>query len=130
MRKRSPDSWGLWLYASSTAHLDAGTRELADILKLPGGHDPQTRVFRLVEAWLRGSVSQLLFVLDNVDLEDTLFKPTESTNVTTPGAASNGSIDFLAIPSYGQTVLTTRYKKVALRSVNVCEIIAIGPMLT
>lgn len=125
----SPNCWVFWIHASSPARLDAGTRELADILRLPGRHDPGTNVLRLVENWLRGSGNQWLLVLDNADVEDVLFKPVDGVDAGSPIVARKRTIDFLAIPSCGQTILTTRHKKVAAQFVDECDIIAVGPMI-
>lgn len=69
-----------------------------------------------------------MLVLDNADVEDVLFKPVDVVNTTSQGTAQKRMIDFLAIPSCGQTVLTTRHNKVASQFVDDCDIITVGPM--
>lgn len=124
-REHSPDCWVFWVHASSPERLYAGIREIADVLQLPGRRDANVDVLELVETWLRGSGKQWLLVLDNADLEDVLFK---QVNSASPNALRKRTIDFLAIPSCGQTVLTTRHKKVALQFVDECDIVTVGPM--
>jgi tetratricopeptide (TPR) repeat protein len=85
-------------------------------------------MLQLVGAWLRGSGKQWLLVLDNADIEAVIFKPVDVINATSPGTAQKRIIDFLAIPSRGQTVLTTRHNKVASQFVDDCDIITVGPM--
>jgi tetratricopeptide (TPR) repeat protein len=120
VKESSPDCWVFWLHASSPERLDAGIRELANVLQLPGRYDTDN-VLRLVEMWLRGSGKKWLLILDNADLEDVLFKPVERTT-------RKRTIDFLAIPSCGQTLLTTRHTNVASQFVDDCDIIIVGPM--
>jgi tetratricopeptide (TPR) repeat protein len=98
---------------------------MADVLQLPGRRDANADVLQLVEQWLRGSGKQWLLVLDNADFEDVLFKPVDTAS---PSAMKKRTIDFLALPSCGQTVLTTRHKKVALQFVDECDIVTVGPM--
>jgi tetratricopeptide (TPR) repeat protein len=69
-----------------------------------------------------------LLILDNADVEDVLFKPVDVVNATSQGTAQKRMIDFLAIPSHGQTVLTTRHNKVASQFVDDCDVITVGPM--
>jgi tetratricopeptide (TPR) repeat protein len=85
-------------------------------------------VLQLVETWLRGSGKPWLLVLDNADVEDALFKPVHGVNATSPGTAQKKIIDFLAIPSCGQTVLATRHNKVASQFVDDCDIITVALM--
>lgn len=85
-------------------------------------------MLQLVETWLRGSGKQWLLVLDNSDLEAVLFEPVDAVNVTSPSTARKRTIDFLAIPSCGQTLLTTRHNKVASQFVDDCDIVTVGPM--
>lgn len=85
-------------------------------------------MLQLVGTWLRGSAKQWLLVLDNADLEAVLFDPVEVVNNTSPSSARKRTVDSLAIPSCGQTLLTTRYNKVASQFVDDCDIITVGPM--
>jgi tetratricopeptide (TPR) repeat protein len=128
-RERSPDCWVFWIHASSPERLKAGLRELADDLQLPERHGAGADILQIVERWLRGSGSKWLLVLDNADLEDVLFRPVNASNPALPNASKKGTIDYLAIPSCGQTILTTRYNKVALQFVDDCNVITVGPMV-
>lgn len=129
MRERSSDCWVFWIHASSSTRLDEGVRELADTLKLPGRDIPEVNILRLVGEWLRGSGSQWLLVLDASDLEDPLFKSMNENNAAASSGLTKRPIDFLAIPSCGQTILTTRNKRIASQFVDDCDIVAIGPMI-
>lgn len=128
MREQVSDSCVFWVHASSTARLDAGIRELAEILKLPRRHDKNINIFQLVESWLRGSGSKWLLVLDNVDCEEVLFQPLDA-NTASSRIPRKKIVDFLAIPSCGQTILTTRYKKVSSKFVDECDVLTLGPMI-
>ena len=98
---------------------DAGLRPLADDLKLPGREDPYVDIPGLVEEWLGGSGRRWLLVLDDVNVGHGLPEPAEYvTDAVSPMGCGNSierMIDFLAICPYGQTIMTTRRKEVALR---------------
>ena len=85
-------------------------------------------MLQIVEKWLRGSGSKWLLILDNADLEDVLFKPVDAVNAAPLKVGKKRVIDCLALPSCGQTVLTTRHKTVASKFVDECDVITVGPM--
>jgi tetratricopeptide (TPR) repeat protein len=101
---------------------------MTEFLRLPGRDEPQVNILKLFGNWLRCSTSQWLLVLDNADVEDVLFKPTETGNSATPGLTMKKPIDYLLVPTHGQTILTTRYQKVATLCLDACDVINIGPM--
>jgi tetratricopeptide (TPR) repeat protein len=129
VKETSPDCWIFWIHASSPERLDIGIREIADALQLLGRQNANVDMLRLVELWLRGSGKQWLLILDNADLEDVLFKPANAGNPALPNASKKRTIDYLAPPSCGMTILTTRHKKVASKFVDHFDIVTVGPMI-
>jgi hypothetical protein len=128
LRERSSEHWVFWLHASSLTRLETSVREMAEFLKLRGWDKPQVNIFQLFGNWLRCSTGHWLLVLDNADLEDVLFEPINAGKNATPGQVSKRPIDYLLVPTHGQIILTTRYLKAALRCVDPCDVLTVGPM--
>jgi tetratricopeptide (TPR) repeat protein len=108
-----------WLHASSSTRLETSVREMAEFLKLPGRDEPQVNILQLFGYWLLCSGSQWLLVIDNADSEDVLFHQMDT---------GKRPLDYLFVPTRGQIILTTRYRAVALRCLDPCDVITVGPM--
>ena len=68
VRQSSPETWVFWIHASSTARIEEGYREIAEVVKLAGREDPKVDILRLVRAWLRDeSNGKWIIVVDNAD---------------------------------------------------------------
>jgi tetratricopeptide (TPR) repeat protein len=130
LRERSPKYWVFWVHASSSTRLETSVREMTELLKLPGRDDSHSNIIQLFGNWLRCSTSQWLLVLDNADVEDVLFNSMDSGNNTTSMQDLKRPIDYLLVPTHGQTILTTRYQRVASRCLDACDVINVGPMDT
>lgn len=128
LQERSSEHWVFWLHASSSTRLKASVHEMADILNLPRRNKPQVNIFQIFGNWLRCSGSQWLLVLDNADIEDVLYSCVEIGDDTTPGRAMKRPIDYLFVPTHGQTILTSRNRKVASLCLDLCDVITLGPM--
>ncbi|GAB7333951.1 hypothetical protein MBLNU13_g06059t1 [Cladosporium sp. NU13] len=126
-------NWIFWIYVGSSVQSDAGLRQLADDLKLPGREDPYADVPRLIEEWLGRSGRRWLLVLDDINLGHGLPEPSEDViDAVSPMGFGNSierMINFLATCPYGQTIMTTRCKEVALQfTKDQHDVIPIGVM--
>ncbi|KAJ8118503.1 hypothetical protein OPT61_g520 [Boeremia exigua] len=123
-RDASAETWVLWVYASNAARYEQSLRDIADAVKLAGRQDPQANIFKLVHDWLRACKHRWLLVLDNVD--DAHFL------VDRPAASSTASSkplrEYLPHCERGSILVTTRNKEAALKLVEQCDIVEVGPM--
>ncbi|KAF1828129.1 hypothetical protein BDW02DRAFT_635370, partial [Decorospora gaudefroyi] len=122
----SPETWVLWVYASSAARYEQSFRDIADAIKIAGRQDPQTNIFKLVHDWLRDSKHRWLLVLDNVDdARFLLDRPAASTNANT---APKPLREYLPHCQRGSILVTTRNKEAALKLVNQRDVVNVNPM--
>ena len=98
---------------------DAGLRQLADDLRLPGRENPYANVARLIQEWIGGSGRRWRLVLDDVNSRHGLPEPAEDViDTISPigcGRSNERMIEFLATRPYGQTIMTTCRKEIALQ---------------
>ncbi|KAF4895130.1 hypothetical protein CGCF415_v012018 [Colletotrichum fructicola] len=64
----SPKTSIFWVNANTKATFEESYRSMADVLALPGRHDPDVNILALVRKWLqREDVSPWLMIIDNAD---------------------------------------------------------------
>ncbi|KAK1051655.1 hypothetical protein LTR74_016751 [Friedmanniomyces endolithicus] len=102
LRQQSPQTWVLWIHASSAARFKQSVRDVAD----------QGRGI-----WL--------LVLDNADDAGLLLEPPATTGEAQP---ARRRIDYIPTCDQGSVVITTRSKKEALRVVYESDIVDVLPM--
>ena len=73
-RRDAPDTYVLWVHASSSARFQEAYQDIAERLKLAGRDDPQQNVLRLVWRWLSDEENgPWLMIIDNADDGSALF---------------------------------------------------------
>ncbi|RAH42156.1 uncharacterized protein BO95DRAFT_517398 [Aspergillus brunneoviolaceus CBS 621.78] len=140
VRKRSPETWVLWIHASNTVRLELSYRELADRLKIYGRHHPQANIFELISSWLNDARhGRWILVLDNLDDEHMLFKPLQPRGSLADAAAAATAtakdvgaarplIALLPTCPNGAIIVTTRNRNVAINLGYERNILTINPM--
>lgn len=112
------------------ARFEQSYRQVADILRIPGRHDPQVDIFLLVKVWLtRPENGAWLFILDNADDgkivlgQECYDNDNDDVQVTAPISSH------LPYSSHGMIMITTRCSSVAEGLVDIeADIIHLGPM--
>ncbi|KAF2715871.1 hypothetical protein K431DRAFT_236688, partial [Polychaeton citri CBS 116435] len=72
-RDASPDTWVLWIHASTAARFDQELRKLADEVEIPGRNEERADISGLVYQWLSDARRSWLIILDNADDAEYLF---------------------------------------------------------
>ena len=76
VRSDAPQTWVLWVHASSSARFVEAYQYIAEQLHLPGRNDPQLNVLQLVYLWLTNEHNgPWLMIIDNADDRDVLSQP-------------------------------------------------------
>ena len=52
LRQKSPETWVLWIYASTAARFEQSVRDNLERLKVRGRKDPKENVLQLLHNWL------------------------------------------------------------------------------
>jgi tetratricopeptide (TPR) repeat protein len=132
-REQFPRAWIFWVHASNRARFFQAYQDIASQIGLPGRDDPGVDVLRLVTEWLQSNdvARSWLMVLDNADDAD-LFSTvcpdthTQDTNVSQLNVPLS---NYLPQTSTGSILITTRYKRAALKLVNeINHIIDVMPL--
>ncbi|KAF2469575.1 uncharacterized protein BDR25DRAFT_315181 [Lindgomyces ingoldianus] len=129
-RERSSETWVFWVHAGNASRFEQGYREIADRVKISGRQNPEANIFKLVYDWLCDSKGQWLLILDNVDdacflLDAPVYDQRQPTDSAT---ASKPLREYLPHCQSGSILITTRNKDAALKLVEGCDIISVGPM--
>lgn len=132
VRDQSPDVWVFWIHASSAARFEQSYRDLAERTKIPRRADPDANIFQLVKDWINDKKERWILVLDNVDDDDflyTLSRTNQDDNVVDEFSGSKKPLGaYIPRSDYGSIIMTTRNRRVALRSTAAYNIIQIGEM--
>ncbi|KAF2716694.1 hypothetical protein K431DRAFT_307599 [Polychaeton citri CBS 116435] len=123
VRKRSPQTWALWLHAGTAARFEQSVRDVAEHMRIHGRHDPKANIFQLFRVWLcNRKKGEWLVILDSVDDAGFLFaKPAT--------AAERRLIDYLPVCEHGSILFTTRSQHVASLLTHTSQIIHVPPMV-
>ena len=118
LRRKSPKTWVLWVYASNASSFEQSVRDNLERLKVRRRKDPKENVFQLLHNWLSdASNGPWLIVLDNADDARVLLdKPTigEQAGVATTSAQhTKARSGYLPKCDHGQVLVTSRTKEVA-----------------
>ncbi|KAJ5737309.1 uncharacterized protein N7483_002434 [Penicillium malachiteum] len=119
VRRQSIDTWVFWVHASNAARCEKSLRDLADRAKIPGRQDRNANIFQLFGNWLQDKMmGKWILVLDNVDDDELLRKPSATSTETQANAQSHAStqspLRYLLERSNGSIIITSRNKGVAL----------------
>ncbi|KAJ5757135.1 uncharacterized protein N7511_007317 [Penicillium nucicola] len=133
VRSQSPSTWVFWIHASNAARFEESFRDIADRIRLPGRHDPNGNILRLVQNWLLdGRTSKWVLIVDNVDDDGFLRKLSATDREGQRNGRANASprplLEFLPQSSNGSILFTTRSKELALKLVDYRNLIEIEPM--
>ncbi|KAK5694971.1 hypothetical protein LTR17_024732 [Elasticomyces elasticus] len=133
VREKSPNTWVLWIYASSVARFEVSVRDALEQLKVPGRSEPKANVFQLFRSWLRDTKhGRWLIILDNADNAAFLVKPPPAHRPTQDESqrAEFGEpcIDYLPACSHGSLLATTRSGAAALKIVDQKSIVRVERM--
>lgn len=103
------------MHASTRERFEEAYRDIADRLKLPRRHDPETDVLRLVHDWLIDEENgQWLMILDNADDID-VFYPRNSKRGTADSSTRQPLAALLPQGSNGSILVTSRSRDAAER---------------
>ncbi|KAL9577919.1 MAG: hypothetical protein Q9203_007282, partial [Teloschistes exilis] len=133
IQERSPETWILWIHASSIARFEQSYRDVANHVKILGRKDPKANILKLVHDWLRDRKNgSWLLVLDNVD-DVHLSQETGSVDPGVQGTSvDNGIVQpmsaYLPYSQHGSILITSRTKGIASKLVEERDIIVVEPM--
>lgn len=133
VRRRSPETWVLWIHASNAARCEKSLCDLADRARIPGRRDHNVNIFQLVGNWIRDeNIGQWILALDNID-DDRLLRPPSVTALQGQASChSNASTEpllrYLLESSNGSIIATSRNKGVALEIAGHKNVIEVLPM--
>ncbi|KAL1584805.1 hypothetical protein WHR41_06554 [Cladosporium halotolerans] len=131
IRESSPNTWVLWLHASTAPRLEQSVRDLLNQLKVRGRNDPKVDAFMLLRDWLRHTKENpWLVVLDNVDNADVLlgFPSTPEQSGSSHSHCLQRRIDYFPFCSQGTTLITSRSKGIATQLAERRNVVGIQPM--
>ncbi|KAK0800963.1 hypothetical protein LTR02_009219 [Friedmanniomyces endolithicus] len=121
VRKLSPDTWVLWIHASTAARFEQSVRDIADLVKIKGRNDPSADVYTLFRSWLRDErMGRWMIVLDNADDAGFLVERDSRTGRTLFG--------YLPTVEHGTVLITSRSNAAAARLVDRRDMIDVHPM--
>lgn len=124
VRNRAPETFVLWLHASSGRRFAASVHDTLQQLKVPGRTDPEASIYRLLRDWLQERKDQpkWLVVLDSADNPRFLVEPPA-------GAGSEERcIDYFPVCEHGALLLTTRSRETVLRVLRPHDIVDVPPL--
>ncbi|KAJ3499005.1 hypothetical protein NLG97_g681 [Lecanicillium saksenae] len=131
-QERFSNIWVFWIHASNSARFEQGFRDIATFIKLPGRHDPESNIFKLVHDWLldKGK-GPWVIILDNVD--DARFLKLPDPDVRAAVASVKNPHprqlrSYIPCCQHGSVLITSRSRSAALELVEDANIIAIKPM--
>ncbi|KAF2993772.1 hypothetical protein E8E13_002383 [Curvularia kusanoi] len=118
VRDASPQTFVLWVHASTRARFEEAYRDIAERLQLPGRSDPKANVLRLVSEWLRDEANgQWVMVLDNVDNVKTFFPSQKRQRDEADTSAQTLLASYLPQSRNGAILATSRSRDAAARLV-------------
>lgn len=127
LMRRSPQTWVLWIHASSLTRFEASIRDTADLLKIPGRESAQRSELLIpLRNRLRDKRrGRWLIVLDSADDVEYLVTPlqTSGANQSVPRR-----IDVVPACDHGCVLVTTRSMDEALKLVHESDSITVSPM--
>lgn len=135
-RRKSPDTFVFWLFASSQSRLEQSIRATLEQLQVSGIKEPTANAFELFRTWLldRKQKRTWLVIVDNADEAEVLLSPsknvraTETQGNTQQDEPTERCLDFLPYSEYGSLLLTSRSKAVASQVAHLDDVIDIKPM--
>ncbi|KAK0930317.1 hypothetical protein LTR91_013341 [Friedmanniomyces endolithicus] len=121
VRKLSPDTWVLWIHASTAARFEQSVRDIADLVKIQGRNDPSANIFTLFRSWLRDErMGRWMIVLDNAD---------DASFLVERDSRPGGSVlECLPNVEHGTVLITSRSNAAAARLVDRRDMIDVHPM--
>ncbi|KAJ5369967.1 uncharacterized protein N7496_006059 [Penicillium cataractarum] len=132
VRSESPATWVFWLHGSNEARFEQSFRDIADELKLAGRRDPGVNIFQQVENFLRDEKKgRWICVIDNVEDEFLCSIPPARKDDPTKGPTNTPTkplLEYVPRRPNGFTILTSRSREIALKMVNVKDLIDVKPM--
>jgi hypothetical protein len=134
LRERSPDTWVIWVHASSATRFSSSIRDAADQLGIAGWDDPKADILQMVQVWLKNARNgKWLLVLDNADEASFLLQPRgEKSDTMSCSGADVGRkrlYDYVPICPHGSVIVTTRSRGMAADLVDDADIITVQPMV-
>ena len=114
-REKYPEANVFWVYGANPTYFERGYQEIARRLNLPGWDEEKVDSLELVSSWFNDeSNSQWLLVIDNAD-DASMFFGTKKRPHETPDKPKPSFARYLPQISNGQTVITTRDKRLGER---------------
>ena len=135
VRDEDPQTWVLWVHASSAARFQESYKSIAQRLQLNGWNEPKVDILGMVHGWLSNENNgRWIMVVDNADDASVLFEPwTGEINLERSASASArySLADYLSSSPNGSIVMTTRNRNVAEGLIEHAEdILDVRPMVT
>ena len=136
IKKSSPETWILWVFAGSESRVRESYEAIADKLRVPRRRDKGINIFKLVHDWLGDEAhGKWLLILDNVD--DSYMPSVKPVDNKRQKHVLNDVNDLLREEPYfsyipqcehGSVLVTSRKKELALKIVEDDELIEVTPM--
>ncbi|OAF59451.2 hypothetical protein VC83_03958 [Pseudogymnoascus destructans] len=133
-RKHQPQLSVFWIHASTRTRFEQAYQEMAERLELPGRHNPEANVLRLVYNWLSDEANgQWHMILDNVDDGSMFFGNNGVTTGVSPhdqAADSQPPLEsFLPQSRNGSILITSRTSTAANNLVDTFgKLVSVEPM--
>ncbi|KFY18132.1 hypothetical protein V492_00124 [Pseudogymnoascus sp. VKM F-4246] len=133
-RKHQPQLSVFWIHASTRTRFEQAYQEMAERLELPGRHNPEANVLRLVYNWLSDEANgQWHMILDNVDNGSMFFGNNGVTTGVSPhdqAADSQPPLEsFLPQSRNGSILITSRTSTAANNLVDTFgKLVSVEPM--
>jgi hypothetical protein len=127
LTEKSPETWVLWLHASTAAErLKQDVANTLDELRVRGRKDSGANIFGLLQNWLRNSKhGSWLVILDNVDDAQIIQDPPSKGQ---EGRSQKRRVNYIPSCAHGAVLVTSRYRDVATKVVRPSAIFHVGPM--
>ena len=134
VREHESQTWVFWIHCSNAARFVGAYSRIADKLKLPGRHQPQVDIIRLVFNWPSDEEHGMwMIILHNADDEAVFSKPREhKATIDDSEIARDYELPlagFLPQVDHGRVLITSREQNAAiLLAGNQRDVIWVGPM--
>ncbi|RFU31458.1 hypothetical protein B7463_g4861, partial [Scytalidium lignicola] len=116
IRDASPQTFVLWVHASTKARFEEAYRGIADKLELPERNDPEADVLQLVSNWLCNETNgRWIMIVDNADDMEVFYPKQMRTMDESSPPAPTPLANYLPQSRNGSILITSRSKDAAAR---------------
>lgn len=116
VRQAHPNTYVFWAHGGTKERFEESFRDIADALQLPGRHDSDTDILRLIHDWLRSENNgPWLIILDNADDASVFFSGLISDTESANASRRQPLNSYLPQSRNGKILITSRSRDAAAK---------------